>query len=80
MHLCEVGVICCRRFFLVCLSMVVLVSQAGADVNVLIIGSTHDSSERFGGSSAAFSPTAIETQLDSILSAADLHCQVDKGH
>lgn len=39
-------------------------------VQVLIIGSTHDSSERFGGTSAAFSPTAIATQLDNILDAA----------
>lgn len=43
-------------------------SQVLADVNVLIVGSTKDSSERFGGSSKPFSPTAIRTELNSILS------------
>jgi hypothetical protein len=39
-----------------------------SDLQILIVGSTHDSSEEFGGTSAAFSPVGIATQLESILS------------
>lgn len=44
----------------------------GYDLNVLVIGSTRDSSEQFGGTSKPFSPIAIGTQLRSILAGSGL--------
>ncbi|HAS82874.1 MAG TPA: hypothetical protein DCS43_09450, partial [Verrucomicrobia bacterium] len=43
-----------------------------SDLQVLIIGSTHDTSEQLGGNSKPFSPAAIGTQLKSILSGCGL--------
>jgi uncharacterized repeat protein (TIGR02543 family) len=43
-----------------------------SDLQILIIGSTHDSSEQLGGNSKPFSPAAIGTELKSILSGCGL--------
>ena len=55
-----------------CLSLIFAL-QAAADVDVLIIGSTKDSSEYiYGGSATAFNPTQVRNELYNILNGAGL--------
>jgi hypothetical protein len=70
----------CRRMPLPPLALALFVlslapglhAQSTADLNVLIVGSTSDGGDRFGGQSDPFVPTEIATELESILAGAGL--------
>jgi hypothetical protein len=58
-----------KRFFLTLLLALSSLGLCHAETTkVLIIGSVHDLGDKYGSDSAAFSPTAIASELDSILS------------
>ena len=61
-----------KRIIILLLAVLMGSATLYADVNVLIVGSTQDTGNAFGGTSDPFSPTDVATHLDSILSGAGL--------